>query len=107
MRTVIVPVWPKIFVLVESSLGETCYMLGLSTDCVVAFCKAYGANVAITRLDQRQVSHGGSFTFCFPHSFQSKPVKVKVLVAQSCLTLCDPVEACQNSLSMEFSSQEY
>ncbi|CAN0040036.1 unnamed protein product [Rangifer tarandus platyrhynchus] len=51
---VIVPVWPKIFVLVESSLGETCYVLGLSTDCVVAFCKAYGANVAITRLDQRQ-----------------------------------------------------
>ena len=71
---------------VDGSLGETGYVLGLSTDCVVAFCKACGANAAI--------SLGGSFTFCFPHSFQSKPVKVKVLVAQSCLTLCDPMEAC-------------
>ena len=69
MRTVIVPVWPKIFVLVESSLGETCYMLGLSTDCVVAFCKAYGANVAITRLEQRQVSHGGLLHSVFPTHF--------------------------------------
>ena len=79
---------------VDGSLGEAGYVLGLSTDRVVAFCKACGANAAITRLDQRWVSLGGSFTLCFPHSFQSKPVKVKVLVAQSCLTLCDPMEAC-------------
>ena len=35
-------------------------------------------------------------------------VKVKVLVAQLCLTLCDPwTVACQTPLSMEFSRQEY
>ena len=33
---------------------------------------------------------------------------LKVLVAQSCLTLCDPwTIACQTPLSMEFSKQEY
>ena len=33
---------------------------------------------------------------------------VCVLVTQSCLTLCDPVDlACQGPLSIEFSSQEY
>lgn len=32
-----------------------------------------GLNAAITRLDQTQVSHGGAFTSCFSHSFQSKP----------------------------------
>ena len=34
-------------------------------------------------------------------------VKVKVLVAQLCLTLCDPMDACQVPLSMEFSRQEH
>ena len=36
-------------------------------------------------------------------------VKVKVLVTQSCPTLCEPMDyiACQPSLSMEFSRQEY
>ena len=87
MRMVIVPAWPQIFLVVDGSLGETGYVLGLSRDCVVAFCKACGANAAITRLDQRWVSLGRSFTVCFPHSFQSKPVKVKVLVAKSCLTV--------------------
>ena len=35
--------------------------------------------------------------------------EVKVLVAQLCPTLCDPMDyiACQASLSMEFSKQEY
>ena len=35
-------------------------------------------------------------------------MKVKVLVAQSCLSLCDPMDyiACQAPLSMEFSRQE-
>ena len=35
--------------------------------------------------------------------------KVKVLVLQSCLTLCDPIAyvADQAPLSMEFSRQEY
>ena len=34
--------------------------------------------------------------------------KVKVLVAQSCLTLCNPMNcSCQASLSMEFSRQKY
>ena len=34
---------------------------------------------------------------------------VKVLVTQSCLNLCDPLNtvACQSPLSMEFSGQEY
>ena len=35
-------------------------------------------------------------------------VQLKVLVAQSCLTLCDPLGvACQTPLSVEFSRQEY
>ena len=33
-------------------------------------------------------------------------VKVKVLVAQSCLTLCDPVDSRQAPLSFGFSRQE-
>ena len=34
--------------------------------------------------------------------------QVKVLVAQSCLILCDPMDcSCQVPLSMEFSRQEY
>ena len=35
--------------------------------------------------------------------------EVKVLVAQPCPTLCDPMDyiACQAPLSMEFSKQEY
>ena len=32
--------------------------------------------------------------------------KVKVLVAQLCLTLCDPIDYSQAPLSMEFSRQE-
>ena len=34
-------------------------------------------------------------------------VKVKVLVAQSCLALCDFTVACQAPLPMGFSKQEY
>ena len=35
-------------------------------------------------------------------------MKVKVLVAQSCMTLCDPMDcSCQVPLSTEFSRQEY
>ena len=35
-------------------------------------------------------------------------IRVKVLVVQSCLTLCDPVHvAYQAPLSMKFSRQEY
>ena len=55
--------------------------------------------------------------FLFSSSFQLiffLPVspsfsKVKVLVTQQCLILCDPIDyiAHQTSLSMEFSSQEY
>ena len=33
--------------------------------------------------------------------------RVKVLVIQSCLTLCDPMDCSQASLSMEFSRQEH
>ena len=36
-----------------------------------------------------------------------KKKKMKVLVAQSCPTLCDPMLAHQASLSMKFSRQEY
>ena len=34
-------------------------------------------------------------------------MKVKVLVAQSCLTLCDPMERNQAALSMDFTRREY
>ena len=37
-----------------------------------------------------------------------KPVKVEVLVAQSCPTLCDPVDCSpQGPLSTKFSRQDY
>ena len=43
------------------------------------------------------------------HTDSCVSLKVKVLVAQSCLTLCDPMDngACQAPLSMDFSRQEY
>ena len=35
-------------------------------------------------------------------------MKMKVIIAQSCLTLCNPwTVLCQSPLSMEFSRQEY
>ena len=40
-------------------------------------------------------------------SQRGKCVCVCVLVAQSCLTLCDPMDCSQAPLSMEFSKQEY
>ena len=41
-------------------------------------------------------------------SFYSNPKEVKVLVAQSCLALCDPVDCSPpGSPSMEFSRYEY
>ena len=42
----------------------------------------------------------------FPFNTYLLKSKVKVLVAQSCLTLCDPMDH-QAPLSMEFSRQEY
>ena len=60
------PDGPKIIVVADSSHGETRSVLGLSLDHVVESCDAYGANGTITRLDQRQVSHGGSLTSFFP-----------------------------------------
>ena len=58
----------------------------------------------------------GSICFCFLEA-DSPNVKAYVMAAvwssrmcvctQSCLTLCDPMKACQVSLSMEFFRQEY
>lgn len=69
VRKVVVPDWPKIIVVADSSHGETCSVLGLSPDYMVESCNAYGANATITRLDQRleDLSH------CFSHLFHSKP----------------------------------
>ena len=42
------------------------------------------------------------------YSIAPKTSKGKVLVSQSCLTLCDPTDcSCQAPLSMVFSRQEY
>ena len=50
----------------------------------------------------------GPFSFSLQHFLSAmKKVKMKVLVTQSCLTLCDPVDcvACQAPLSLEFPRQ--
>ena len=45
----------------------------------------------------------------YPWALYSATMKVKVLVSQSCLTVCDPMDstAHQTPLFMEFSRQEY
>ncbi|KAK6477178.1 hypothetical protein HHUSO_G22072 [Huso huso] len=47
--------WPRIIVVADGSCGESCSVLGISSDYIVESCNAYGANAAIERLDQRQV----------------------------------------------------
>ncbi|CAL1592144.1 unnamed protein product [Knipowitschia caucasica] len=47
--------WPGVLVVADGSCGESCSVLGLSSDYSVESCQAYGANATIERLDQRQV----------------------------------------------------
>uniref|UniRef100_A0A3B4AVN1 Uncharacterized protein n=1 Tax=Periophthalmus magnuspinnatus TaxID=409849 RepID=A0A3B4AVN1_9GOBI len=47
--------WPQVIVVADGSCGDTCSVLGLSSDYTVESCQAYGANATIERLDQRQV----------------------------------------------------
>ncbi|XP_066568626.1 uncharacterized protein LOC136758278 [Amia ocellicauda] len=47
--------WPRIIVVADGSCGESCSVLGISSDYIVESCNAYGANATIERLDQRQV----------------------------------------------------
>ncbi|XP_072291204.1 uncharacterized protein [Eucyclogobius newberryi] len=47
--------WPRVIVVADGSCGESCSVLGLSSDYTVESCQAYGANATIERLDQRQV----------------------------------------------------
>ncbi|KAJ8400521.1 hypothetical protein AAFF_G00396450 [Aldrovandia affinis] len=46
--------WPRIIVVADGSCGESCSVLGISSDYIVESCNAYGANATIERLDQRQ-----------------------------------------------------
>lgn len=47
--------WPRVIVVADGSCGESCSVLGISSDYIVESCHAYGANATIERLDQRQV----------------------------------------------------
>lgn len=49
--------WPRVIVVADGSCGDSCSVLGISTDYIVESCHAYGANATIERLDQRQVSY--------------------------------------------------
>lgn len=42
-------------VVADGSCGDSCSVLGISSEYTVESCHAYGANAAIERLDQRQV----------------------------------------------------
>lgn len=47
--------WPRVIVVADGSCGDSCSVLGISSDYIVESCHAYGANASIERLDQRQV----------------------------------------------------
>ncbi|KAJ8003104.1 hypothetical protein DPEC_G00165910 [Dallia pectoralis] len=47
--------WPRVIVVADGSCGDSCSVLGISSDYTVESCYAYGANATIERLDQRQV----------------------------------------------------
>ncbi|XP_054633668.1 uncharacterized protein si:dkey-234i14.6 isoform X3 [Dunckerocampus dactyliophorus] len=47
--------WPRVIVVADGSCGDSCTVLGLSSDYTAESCHAYGANASIERLDQRQV----------------------------------------------------
>ncbi|XP_048829720.1 uncharacterized protein si:dkey-234i14.6 [Brienomyrus brachyistius] len=55
LRRVPGPDWPRIIVVADGSCGDSCSVLGISSDYIVESCNAYGANATIERLDQRQV----------------------------------------------------
>ncbi|XP_028306263.1 uncharacterized protein LOC114465444 [Gouania willdenowi] len=46
---------PRIIVVADGSCGDSCSVLGISSDYTVESCHAFGANASIERLDQRQV----------------------------------------------------
>ncbi|KAK1888504.1 Proline--tRNA ligase [Dissostichus eleginoides] len=48
--------WPRVIVVADGSCGDSCSVLGISSDYTVETCHAYGANATIERLDQRQLS---------------------------------------------------
>ncbi len=60
--------WPRVIVVADGSCGDSCSVLGISTDYIVESCRAYGANATIERLDQRQVR-------CLYASLFRKPMK--------------------------------
>ncbi|XP_040024961.2 uncharacterized protein LOC120812814 [Gasterosteus aculeatus] len=47
--------WPRVIVVADGSCGDSCSVLGISSDYTVESCHAYGANATMERLDQRQV----------------------------------------------------
>uniref|UniRef100_A0A3B1JB66 Si:dkey-234i14.6 n=1 Tax=Astyanax mexicanus TaxID=7994 RepID=A0A3B1JB66_ASTMX len=47
--------WPRVIVVADGSCGDSCSVLGISSEYNVESCHAYGANATIERLDQRQV----------------------------------------------------
>ncbi|KAL0968357.1 hypothetical protein UPYG_G00265800 [Umbra pygmaea] len=47
--------WPRVIVVADGSCGDSCSVLGISSDYTVESCYAYGANATIERMDQRQV----------------------------------------------------
>ncbi|KAF7707532.1 uncharacterized protein si:dkey-234i14.6 [Silurus meridionalis] len=47
--------WPRVIVVADGSCGDSCSVLGISSEYIVESCHAFGANAMIERLDQRQV----------------------------------------------------
>ena len=64
--------WPRVIVVADGSCGDSCSVLGISSEYSVESCRAYGANATIERLDQRQVlSLTHTHTHTHTHTRQS------------------------------------
>lgn len=55
---------PRVIVVADGSCGDTCSVLGISSDYTAESCHAYGANATIERLDQRQVRISNLVAVC-------------------------------------------
>ena len=68
-------------------------------------CHALLQRIFPTQGSNPGLPHYRRILYCLSHTI--KKIYGGGLVAKSCLTLCNPIVACQAPLSMGFSSQEY
>lgn len=64
-------------VVADGSCGDSCSVLGISSEYTVESCNAYGANATIERLDQRQV-----LTHTHTHTQGLTSVAIRLLFVQ-------------------------